>query len=698
MAEPFDLFYLPFRPALDANGIVVAGASLTFYTSETLTKQTVYADAGLTTPLANPLTANAAGVWPSIYIDNTKTYRVRLLDADGGLLDEVDPYVPGSVGGAPGGTGPANSTYASLTDLKAAQASNLSFILTTAAGPITYAYVNGNFTGKADDLYVIKLNAVSLATGALVRQSVARSPEEFVATAGSGSDDKAAIQAALTNASGNGQRMGEVRLADKGRYRIDTSLRLDSVAVSFAGFATIDATRVPAGAVVTVDSTPASEFVNSYGYKGRMSGNVRLYGDRKAGSVGMEFNSQQDGGSAQLDMQGNVLARFATGVKLTERAYNSTFYRTEIFECDTAVDWIAGGADNGERNTFISATIYNSGSAFVNREPSSSIISYGGSIDYTSAVGEAYGGKIFLTDMHMESSVWEQYPYRAEGDGAFEVVKGGFILHAGSAIREFPYLAYVNAGGRMTIDGAFIHNMNLRREGPDVPTAFFNGNGVGVVQNTHGFDGGRLPDRLHAQYTTLGDPSYESTGFEDMVWIAGGGTITSRTSATNLTLSKSTTSPRSGTRCLRAQKITVGAGAEASFAPMWMTVRHPDKVLAGFHYRLETGAAQNFQVQWFWGKLDRIGADGLPIWFRQADALLGFNGGLGEALTADTTYRMHVFGRSPGEPTVLDPKVRIGLNGRYAPTWATHIFPVVRMFDMAQDTVLLIDDAWIDRW
>ncbi len=95
-------FFLPFRPALDANGIVVAGAKLYFYATETTTPQTIYADAGLTTPLTNPVEANAAGVWPSIYLDDSLTYRVYMVDAEDDELDDQDPYIPGSVGGPPG--------------------------------------------------------------------------------------------------------------------------------------------------------------------------------------------------------------------------------------------------------------------------------------------------------------------------------------------------------------------------------------------------------------------------------------------------------------------------------------------------------------------------------------------------------------------------------------------------------------------
>jgi len=90
-----ETFLLPFRPALDANGIVVAGAKLYFYATGTTTPQAVYSDSGLTTPLTNPVEANAAGVWPTIYLNDALTYRVVLKTSGGSTLDDVDPYIPG---------------------------------------------------------------------------------------------------------------------------------------------------------------------------------------------------------------------------------------------------------------------------------------------------------------------------------------------------------------------------------------------------------------------------------------------------------------------------------------------------------------------------------------------------------------------------------------------------------------------------
>ena len=176
-SQPPSLFYLPFRPALDANGIVAPGARLFFFLTQTSIPQKIYADAALTIELENPVGANAAGVWPSIYMDPSLTYRVVLKDQDGVTLNEVDPYRPGVAGeGEKGDTGPANSTYLTKAALTAAPVTNGSYIFAppsgsdggAAAGTFLYQTAGAPYT--ADGVNIIKLDAVPLTTGALVRQ------------------------------------------------------------------------------------------------------------------------------------------------------------------------------------------------------------------------------------------------------------------------------------------------------------------------------------------------------------------------------------------------------------------------------------------------------------------------------------------------------------------------------------------------
>lgn len=65
----------------------------------------------------------------------------------------------------------ADNNYADLASLKAATPARLAYVLATDTGPVNYAYVIGDFTGRADNVNVVKLDVVPLVTGALVRQS-----------------------------------------------------------------------------------------------------------------------------------------------------------------------------------------------------------------------------------------------------------------------------------------------------------------------------------------------------------------------------------------------------------------------------------------------------------------------------------------------------------------------------------------------
>ncbi|TCM10351.1 carboxypeptidase-like regulatory domain-containing protein [Sphingomonas sp. PP-CC-3G-468] len=90
----------------------------------------------------------------------------------GGVTDRSSVLVgdPPEYVGPPGAD--ANS-YPDLASLKAASPGGLTYNLRTDAGPVTYAYVVGDFTGKADDLDVVELGSVPLSTGALKRSSAA---------------------------------------------------------------------------------------------------------------------------------------------------------------------------------------------------------------------------------------------------------------------------------------------------------------------------------------------------------------------------------------------------------------------------------------------------------------------------------------------------------------------------------------------
>ena len=110
--------------------------------------------------------ARVTGNYGVLPTDNDYTALTKL----GQTLLEENPAFQSTV------PGPANSTYTTLTALKAAPVTNASYIFappggtegSTTAGTFLYQTANAPYT--ADGVNIIKLDAVPLSTGALVRQ------------------------------------------------------------------------------------------------------------------------------------------------------------------------------------------------------------------------------------------------------------------------------------------------------------------------------------------------------------------------------------------------------------------------------------------------------------------------------------------------------------------------------------------------
>ncbi len=200
------------------DGKPIYGAQVSVYTADTNTPTlaTIFADEAGTTPLSQPILTDQLGYF-AFYIGDGK-YNIRVMtgaveisrtnitmvdtlqlkqralivpvNEDGGTLPPANQrqgkLLGFDTGGNPtmavpnsfaGPTGPANSTYTTLAGLKAAAVSNASYIFApptgsdggAAAGTFLYQTAGAPYT--ADGVNVIKLDAVPLATGALVRQN-----------------------------------------------------------------------------------------------------------------------------------------------------------------------------------------------------------------------------------------------------------------------------------------------------------------------------------------------------------------------------------------------------------------------------------------------------------------------------------------------------------------------------------------------
>lgn len=81
----------PFYQVVDANGRPVIGARLYTYESGTSTPMATYADAGLTIANTNPVPANAAGMFPDIFADESLEYHLVLKDRHDVTITDADP-------------------------------------------------------------------------------------------------------------------------------------------------------------------------------------------------------------------------------------------------------------------------------------------------------------------------------------------------------------------------------------------------------------------------------------------------------------------------------------------------------------------------------------------------------------------------------------------------------------------------------
>jgi hypothetical protein len=121
-------FVLPVAIPLDALGAIAPGSTIEFFEAGTTTPRTVYSDHTLTTPIAQPIAANAAGRFPLIYMA-TGSYKIRVKDPEGAEIadycrDNLDTGIPANSG----------ALFAALPDFFAAESAAEARLELEAAG------------------------------------------------------------------------------------------------------------------------------------------------------------------------------------------------------------------------------------------------------------------------------------------------------------------------------------------------------------------------------------------------------------------------------------------------------------------------------------------------------------------------------------------------------------------------------------
>jgi hypothetical protein len=152
-----------YSPARDRNDRLVAGAKLYVYTNGTTTPASIFSDSGLTTPMANPVVANASGAFASIWASDAVLYTVAITGASGesignpAVFDDYSVTVDWFAAGAADASATAAAASATAAAGSATAAAGSA---TTASGAATTA------TGAATTATTQATNAASSATSA----------------------------------------------------------------------------------------------------------------------------------------------------------------------------------------------------------------------------------------------------------------------------------------------------------------------------------------------------------------------------------------------------------------------------------------------------------------------------------------------------------------------------------------------------
>lgn len=141
-------------PALDINGNPVAGAKLTFYVNETTTLLPVYTTAALDVAHPNPVSADAAGAFPSIFADTAVLYSVAITDADDAPIT---------------GLRNRDDVQASVSIFETAAAAVSSFMQ-----PLLLSASNSAFLAALGQIASTAINFLQAGTGAVTRTGQAK--------------------------------------------------------------------------------------------------------------------------------------------------------------------------------------------------------------------------------------------------------------------------------------------------------------------------------------------------------------------------------------------------------------------------------------------------------------------------------------------------------------------------------------------
>lgn len=351
------------------------------------------------------------------------------------------------------------------------------------------------------------------------------------------------------------------RFADQLSWSSGISINATYISVH-GNWSTIDASPMGGGIPISISGSANPP----YGQAQTSLQFLTLIGTGKAGTMtAMLLAGPNTGGNgpSRMSVKNMLIKEFNTGIKFGPNSYCQNFENIEIYHAGTGIYFPDGQPDSGERPTFKSCIVFQSDVAVRADGNHGTWLHFEGcSFDYNGRQFDVRNGaKVWVTDSHIEADDYALAPIILTGDGTVFKMQGGQFVVTNTTARAMPYIVDNAATGG---GGAYFNDINLWKA-YTANRYFSTGSGRTYVDGYTSLSTHDQPILLNASYNALKDGGFEGAIEDDLICIykdtAG---ITSAITGTNLTLSYSATSPRTGSKCLKATKVGA-AGTNAGF-------------------------------------------------------------------------------------------------------------------------------------
>lgn len=484
------------------------------------------------------------------------------------------------------------------------------------------------------------------------------------------SDDTAAIQRAI-NAIANA-RKGDALELPPGTYRITSSLTIDSSYVSIVSRgATIDASAITSGAALRVTGTVNPPYKQST----TVLEGFKLVGNSQNGSVtGIRFHT--DGGNGQgsshITVRNVNISNFGIGLDYGDRAYAINHYGIDVYSCGICINQGGNIIDGGEKFNFNGCAFFNSGLAVKVMGDAANFTFTSCSFDYNARQFDVFQTRVFLNNCHIEASDYNEAPIKIASD-AYMDIQGTWLLLTAGLPHKLPYFVnLIDSNSACHISNCFANNLKTSTE------YWATGKGQFMLDHIHSYEITQNPLLNSVANNLMADGGFERTTIVDNIFItADTSPITNRYTGSNLTLSTSTATRRSGTRSLSATKA-LGANTAAAFV-IAVPISIPQSVVNGsiWFNKSGTGGSGSITIENGWATLSSNSSSVPTILNQQVRGSLSYN------LTSSASGWIQ---HNDGEPFVR------------SPAWATHYFIRVTMtaWNSGGNNTIYFDDVEIN--